>query len=186
MCLKEQKARDFFYLICERRRDWLWKPVLESTSSFLSEAEIKTWEVSNLWFLLESKQVHISPSSGGCQRITSLSGRVAARRSDSSCIRCSTVNIIMPWNILEGYKVDGITTSCGTADATIKCKFTADAAQLGSRVHFHVLCPHISFRAHPNEHLLPLNGGKVASLIPCFSANQPLSSLCGIHSDCSL
>lgn len=130
--------------------------------------------------------MHVSPSGGGCHWITSLSGHVAARRSDSSCIRCSAVNIIMPLNILESYNVDGITTSCGTADATIECKFTADAAQLRSRVHFYVLCPHISFGAHPYEHLLPLNGGKVASLIPCFSANQPLSTLCGILSDCSL
>lgn len=131
--------------------------------------------------------MNFGPQSGGCHWITSVFVHVAARCSDSGCMRCSTVlDIIMPWKILKRCKVDGITTSCGTADVTIKCKFTADAAQHRSRVHFYVLCPHISFRAHPNKHLLLLNRGKVASLIPCFSANQTLSSLFGILSDCSL
>ncbi len=61
-------------------------------------------------------------------------------------------------------------------------KFTADVAQHRSRVHFYILCPYISFLAHPNKHLLLRNGGKVASVILCFSANQTLSSLFDILS----
>lgn len=56
-----------------------------------------------------------------------------------------------------------------------KSNFTADVAQHDSGVHFYTLYPYICTVAHPNEHLLLCNGGKVASVIPC-SANQILSS----------